>query len=66
MTFNQLKEYHLKTLEVILRSEKVIHGIITSHSLNAENREVLAISLMGQWAIERIDCKEIKEIRILE
>jgi hypothetical protein len=66
MTFNQLKEYHLKNLLVILKSEKEVRGIITSHHWNKENTAIAAISLLGKWTIERVECEDIKEIIILE
>lgn len=66
MTFSQLKEYHLKNLLVILKSNKEVRGIITSHHWNKENTEIEAISLLGKWTIEKVECADIKEIKILE
>lgn len=64
MTFNQLKEYHLKNISVILNSGKEVVGVITSHHWDSDNNEVIAISILNRAGIERVNCMEIHEIRV--
>lgn len=65
MTFNQLKEYHLKHLTIILQSGEEVNGIITSHHYNEENTDIVSISVLNKWKIERVVCAEIKEVKII-
>ena len=66
MTFNQLKEYHLKQISVVLKSGKEVRGIITSHKWNTEGDKIIAISVLTESYIERIECTTIQEIKILD
>lgn len=66
MKFTTLIEYHMHSLEVELYSGKKYQGVITSHNFEGTSMDVISeISVMGEYSIDRIKCKDIKSIRKL-
>jgi hypothetical protein len=65
MTFNQLIEYHNKQLIITLKSDEQYKGIIVSHTFSDDNRRSIATLSLLDDKINRIECAEISQIKIL-
>lgn len=67
MKFSALIEHHKYVLELELHSGVIHKGVITSHSFKDSTMEFVSeISVMSDYSIEKIDCKDIKTIRRIE
>lgn len=67
MKFTTLIDHHRYIVEVEMNSGKVFRGLITSHTFENDSMENISdISILGDYTIDKVICKDIKSIKKLE